>query len=115
MLTQAEQRAGLRAGSRVVEPGEDAGVEPARVEASRRKWRTTSRLVATLTARPGGRRGRTTSAGAKRRSRLLGTGDEPVGAEVGHQRGRDAHRAVGLLVVLEQRDDRAREGERPRR
>src|SRR5512140_2279803 len=52
----------------------------------------------------------TTSAGANRRRPRLRTRHEPVGTEVRRQRLRDADGAVRPLVVLEQGDDRAREG-----
>src|SRR5690606_8950830 len=52
----------------------------------------------------------TTSTGANRRSPRLRTRHEALAAEVGHERRWEHHRAVGLLVVLEQRDDRPREG-----
>src|SRR5512141_131379 len=53
----------------------------------------------------------TTSAGANRRRRSRRTWRQSVGAEVWDERRRDAHGAVRLLVVFQQRDDRAREGD----
>src|SRR5687767_1628387 len=48
-----------------------------------------------------------TTTGARRRMTLA----ENVGAQVRAQRLGDAHAAVGLLVMLEETDDRAREGD----
>ena len=78
--------------------------------ASRRKWRTTIQPDPTESPAKSATSS-TTSTGASRGRPRLRTRDEPIGAQVGYQHRRDPDRAVRLLVVLEQRDDRARKGD----
>ena len=107
LRAEPQQRLGLGARPRIVEPAEHAGVEPAGGGRVGPEVAEDQEARCRGSGRRAGPRAPPPSVGARRCSRSLRTRDQAVDAEVRHQCLRHPHRPVGRLVVLQEGDDRA--------